>query len=96
MCACVCVCARACACVCTYLVVLTMQVGTSCSGKSSVVHTLAQLTGHKLLEYPMNSDTDTTDLLGGFEQVIPLLIPTYLWGEMQPQCYVCPCTSAIP
>ena len=39
------------------------------SGKSCVVRTLAQLTGHKLVEFPMNSDTDTTELLGGFQQV---------------------------
>ena len=43
--------------------------GGGCSGKSSVVRILAHLTGHKLLEYPMNSDTDTMELLGGFEQV---------------------------
>lgn len=51
------------------VLVLTLQVGASCSGKCSVVRTLAQLSGHKLLEFPMSSDTDTTDLLGGFEQV---------------------------
>ena len=45
------------------------KVGGSCSGKSSVVQTLAELTGHKLMEFPMNSDTDTTELLGGFQQV---------------------------
>ena len=27
------------------------------------------LMGHKLVEFPMNSDTDTTELLGGFQQV---------------------------
>lgn len=46
-----------------------MQVGGGCSGKISVVHTLAHLTGHKLVEFSMNSDTDTTELLGGFQQV---------------------------
>ena len=34
-----------------------------------MVHTLAQLTGHKLTEFPMSSDTDTTELVGGFQQV---------------------------
>ncbi len=43
--------------------------GTTCSGKSSVVRLLAALLGQKLLEFPMNSDTDTIDLLGGYEQV---------------------------
>ena len=45
------------------------QVGSSCSGKSSVVQVLAQLCGRKLVEFPMNTDTDTTELLGGFQQV---------------------------
>ena len=48
---------------------LFLQVGPSCSGKSSILHCLASLAGQKLLEFPMNSDTDTIDLLGGFEQV---------------------------
>jgi midasin len=34
-----------------------------------VVRSLAQLVGHKLVEFPMNSDTDSTELLGGFQQV---------------------------
>ena len=43
--------------------------GGRASGKSSVLRTLAQLVGQKLVEFPMNSDTDTTELLGGFQQV---------------------------
>lgn len=43
--------------------------GPSNSGKSTVIRCLAELTGHKLLEFPMNSNTDTMELLGGFEQV---------------------------
>ena len=46
-----------------------LQVGSSGVGKSSLVRTVAQLTGHHLLELPIISDMDTTDLLGGFEQV---------------------------
>ena len=34
-----------------------------------MVQTLALLTGHKLLEFPLNSDTDTMDIVGGFQQV---------------------------
>ena len=49
-------------CVCT-------KVGGNSAGKVSTVQCLAQLTGHKLVEFPMNSETDTTELLGGFEQV---------------------------
>ena len=54
MCVCVCVC---------------VKVGGNSAGKVSIVQCLAQLTGHKLVEFPMNSETDTTELLGGFEQV---------------------------
>ena len=39
-----------------------------CSGKGCLVKCLAALAGQRLLEFPMNSDTDTIDLLGGYEQ----------------------------
>ena len=45
------------------------QVGSKDSGKSSVVQTLATLVGQKLHVLSMNSAMDTTELLGGFEQV---------------------------
>ena len=45
------------------------QVGGTASGKTSLVHLLASLAGHKLDVLPMNSAMDTTELLGGFEQV---------------------------
>jgi midasin len=44
-------------------------VGTAGVGKSSVVELLAELSGNQLHILPMNSATDTTELLGGFEQV---------------------------
>jgi len=44
-------------------------VGASSSGKSSIVRLLAELTGHTLHVLPMSSAMDTTELLGGFEQV---------------------------
>ena len=34
-----------------------------------MVRTLAQLTGHKLIEFPLSSDTDTMDIVGSFQQV---------------------------
>jgi len=51
-----------------------LKVGGNSAGKVSTIQCLAQLTGHKLVEFPMNSETDTTELLGGFEQVITLNI----------------------
>ena len=55
-----------------------IQVGGNSAGKVSTVQCLAQLTGHKLVQFPMNSETDTTELLGGFEQVcLPLCDHVY-------------------
>ncbi len=59
---------------------MTILVGPPCSGKSTLVKNLATLTGHRLLEFPMNSDTDTIDLLGGYEQVIDTDLEQFLLG----------------
>ncbi|KAG5308278.1 MDN1 protein, partial [Acromyrmex insinuator] len=47
---------------------MSILVGTSGSGKSSVVRLLAALTGQKLRSITVNSAMDTTEILGGFEQ----------------------------
>ncbi|GFR07331.1 midasin [Trichonephila clavata] len=44
-------------------------VGPSGSGKTSMVRMLAELAGHRLHILSINSEMDTMDLLGGFEQV---------------------------
>jgi MoxR-like ATPase len=43
--------------------------GPTASGKTSLVRLLARLTGNMLREFSMNSSVDTTELLGGFEQI---------------------------
>uniref|UniRef100_A0AAZ3S0A1 Midasin n=1 Tax=Oncorhynchus tshawytscha TaxID=74940 RepID=A0AAZ3S0A1_ONCTS len=48
---------------------MAMLVGPTASGKTSLVRLLALLTGHRLRVMAMNSAMDTTELLGGFEQV---------------------------
>uniref|UniRef100_A0A3B4AV04 Midasin n=1 Tax=Periophthalmus magnuspinnatus TaxID=409849 RepID=A0A3B4AV04_9GOBI len=48
---------------------MMILVGPSASGKTSLVQLLALLSGHRLRVMPMNSSMDTTELLGGFEQV---------------------------
>lgn len=48
---------------------LAILVGSTGSGKSSVVRTLANLVGKTLHTLPVTSAMDTTDILGGFEQV---------------------------
>ncbi len=42
-----------------------------CAGKTSVARTLAGLAGQELVELALNGGTDTSDLLGGFEQLEP-------------------------
>lgn len=48
---------------------MTILVGPTASGKTSLIRLLALLTGHRLRVMAMNSAMDTTELLGGFEQV---------------------------
>ena len=48
---------------------MTILVGPTASGKTSLVRLIALLTGHRLRVMAMNSAMDTTELLGGFEQV---------------------------
>ncbi|XP_061668786.1 midasin isoform X2 [Syngnathoides biaculeatus] len=48
---------------------MTILVGPAGSGKTSLVRLLALLSGNRLRVMAMNSAMDTTELLGGFEQV---------------------------
>ncbi|KAK7907514.1 hypothetical protein WMY93_016126 [Mugilogobius chulae] len=48
---------------------MMILVGPGASGKTSLVRLLALLSGHRLRVMPMNSSMDTTELLGGFEQM---------------------------
>ncbi|XP_031820381.1 midasin [Sarcophilus harrisii] len=48
---------------------MVILVGPTAVGKTSLVQLLAHLTGHTLRIMAMNSAMDTTELLGGFEQV---------------------------
>ena len=49
---------------------LTILVGQSAAGKSSLVENFAQLCGRKLQIFNLSSDTDALELLGSFEQVL--------------------------
>ncbi|KAI8323453.1 midasin [Martensiomyces pterosporus] len=48
---------------------MAILVGPAGSGKTSLVRWLANATGNKLVEFSMNSGVDTSEILGGFEQV---------------------------
>ncbi|XP_036895348.1 midasin isoform X2 [Sturnira hondurensis] len=54
---------------CVQMSWMVILVGPASVGKTSLVQLLAQLTGHTLKVMAMNSAMDTTELLGGFEQV---------------------------
>lgn len=45
------------------------QVGPSGSGKTKLAHLAAQLAGRELQVLSVNSAMDTSEILGGFEQV---------------------------
>ncbi|GJP54985.1 hypothetical protein CLOM_g13979 [Closterium sp. NIES-68] len=47
---------------------MVILVGPAASGKTSLIRQLAQMAGRRLREMPLTSATDTTDLLGCFEQ----------------------------
>ncbi|EFA84854.1 type A von Willebrand factor domain-containing protein [Heterostelium album PN500] len=48
---------------------MSILIGSTSTSKTSSIRLLAQLTGNTLYEFSMNSSVDTTELLGGFEQV---------------------------
>uniref|UniRef100_A0A3Q2I9Y3 Midasin n=1 Tax=Equus caballus TaxID=9796 RepID=A0A3Q2I9Y3_HORSE len=54
---------------CVQMSWMVILVGPASVGKTSLVQLLAHLTGHPLKIMAMNSAMDTTELLGGFEQV---------------------------
>ncbi|KAK2783613.1 hypothetical protein FQN52_009540 [Onygenales sp. PD_12] len=47
----------------------SILVGASGCGKTAILRKLAALSGSKMVELALNADTDTMDLIGGFEQV---------------------------
>lgn len=57
---------------CVQMSWMVILVGPASVGKTSLVQLLAHLTGHPLKIMAMNSAMDTTELLGGFEQVTDL------------------------
>ena len=50
---------------------LGLRSGWVSAGKTSVARALAGLAGQELVELALNGGTDTSDLLGGFEQLEP-------------------------
>lgn len=70
---------------CVQMSWMVILVGPASVGKTSLVQLLAQLTGHTLKIMAMNSAMDTTELLGGFEQVIVQLVVFLVDGDYKKQ-----------
>lgn len=49
---------------------MAILVGESGSGKTDLVRFMANASGNRLVEIPVNESNDAMDLLGGFEQVL--------------------------
>lgn len=47
----------------------SILVGPSGSGKTSILRKVAMFSGAQIVELSLNADTDTMDLIGGFEQI---------------------------
>ncbi|KAL9108063.1 MAG: hypothetical protein Q9227_007169 [Pyrenula ochraceoflavens] len=47
----------------------TILVGSSGSGKTLLIETLAAISGAQLMSFALSRDTDSSDLIGGFEQL---------------------------
>lgn len=58
-------------------------VGPTNSGKTQLIRYIANLYGAHLEEFPMNSDIDSTDLLGGFDQVDANHASIKFWFQVQ-------------
>ncbi|AMD18950.1 HBR049Cp [Eremothecium sinecaudum] len=57
-------------------------VGPAGSGKTGIIHYIANITGTKVVEFAMNSDVDSMDILGGYEQVDLTRKITVLLGRL--------------
>ncbi|KAH0565336.1 hypothetical protein GP486_001268 [Trichoglossum hirsutum] len=58
-------------------------VGSSGSGKTTLIKQVAAISGACLVEFPLNSDVDTMDLVGGYEQVDPQRLAAPLFEGLE-------------
>ena len=58
-------------------------VGSSGSGKSTMLQHVAATSGKSLVVFPLNADIDTMDLVGGFEQVDPQRAASVFLEELE-------------
>ncbi|RKF56890.1 Huge dynein-related AAA-type ATPase [Erysiphe neolycopersici] len=60
-----------------------LLVGLSGTGKTALLYHIAAITGNSLVSFSINSDTDTIDLIGGYEQADPLRAASILLEELE-------------
>ncbi|POS87850.1 hypothetical protein EPUL_000412 [Erysiphe pulchra] len=60
-----------------------LLVGLSGTGKTALLHHIAATTGNSLVSFSINSDTDTIDLIGGYEQADPQRAASKLIEELE-------------
>ncbi|KAG8189752.1 hypothetical protein JTE90_012927 [Oedothorax gibbosus] len=76
---------------CVELNWMPILVGPAGSGKSAIVRLLAELSGHQLHIMSVNSEMDTVELLGGFEQV-----RNFIFNELSlKSCFLSPGRQAL-
>ena len=77
-----------------------LLVGPSGSGKTNIIRQLAVAVGAELVEFSLNPDMDTMDLVGGYEQLDPLRRVTDFFAKLQSVLYhvtiVLSASSIIP
>lgn len=64
-----------------------LLVGPSGSGKTNIIRQLAVAVGAELVEFSLNPDMDTMDLVGGYEQLDPLRRITNFVAKLQSVVY---------
>lgn len=76
--------------------VMALLVGPSGSGKTRMARLLARLAGRTLLEVPLTAGTDTSDLLGSFEQLEPSRRVAEVGGCVSHTVSVVSCSAGSP
>jgi midasin (ATPase involved in ribosome maturation) len=59
----------------------TLLIGKKSTGKTSLVHTLAKLTNNRCIDIVLSPSTDTTDILGSYQQVNHKGKAQFVWKD---------------
>lgn len=59
----------------------TLLIGKKSTGKTSLIHTLAKLTNNRCIDIVLSPSTDTTDILGSYQQVNHKGKAQFVWKD---------------